>query len=352
MTRDERASAVDVVVVLAASAGGVEALSAVARGLPRGLDAGVVAVLHLPNDSTSHLPEILERAGPLPARPAVDGARLRAGEIVVAPPDRHVILSAGRSWLNAGPRENGVRPAADPLFRSAARGYGERAIGVVLSGTLDDGAAGLATIAAAGGATVVQDPRDAMAAGMPQAALDTARVDHVAPASEIGSLLGSLVASASERARAMAGDREAGLPDLGPTDHGPTDIGCPACGGVLREVEDGGVVRFRCRIGHSYSPETLIAAQDGALEDALWVAVRGLEDQASTAERVAGTMRGRGLPRVAKRFDERRAEAMARAAVIRTALDGVVAPPPIEAPAGVERDADDDLVDEVAEQVG
>ncbi|HEY3523374.1 MAG TPA: chemotaxis protein CheB [Candidatus Limnocylindrales bacterium] len=317
MAQRQRVVSPDRLIVLAASAGGVEALSAVARGLPAGLPAGIVAVLHVPNDATSHMPEILSRAGALPALHASDGATLTPAEFVVAPPDRHVIVSAGRLWLNDGPRENGVRPAADPLFRSAARSYGERAIGVVLSGTLDDGAAGLATIAAAGGMTIVQDPRDAAAPGMPRAALETARVDHVVPADEIGPLLATLVATQPTRPE-HAGPSEAAERDLG-----PTDVGCPACGGVLRNVEDSGVTRFRCRVGHSYSPETLIAAQDRALEEALWAALRGLEDQASTAERVAGTMRDRGLGRVAARFEERRAQATARASVVRNAIDEV-----------------------------
>jgi len=301
-------------IVLAASAGGVEALSAVARGLPRDLDAGLVAVLHVPSDATSHLPEILTRAGPLPAVHAVDGAPFEGGRFVVAPPDRHVIISAGRVWLIQGPRENGVRPAADPLFRSAARGYGNRAIGVVLSGTLDDGAAGLAAIAAAGGATVVQDPRDAVAPGMPRAAMETARVDHIAPARDLGPLLGALADQPLPATRYL---------DQPEHDLGPTDVGCPACGGVLRHIEEAGVSRYRCRVGHAYSPETLIAAQDRQLEEALWATLRGLEDQATTAERVAENMRERGFRRAAARFDERRREAIDRASVIRAAIDRV-----------------------------
>lgn len=329
MAHRERTPGVDRVIVLGASAGGVEALTAVAGGLPADVPAAIVAVLHVPNDATSHLPEILERSGPLPALRAVDGAPLRPAEFVVAPPNRHVIISAGRVWLNEGPRENGVRPAADPLFRSAARTFAERAIGVVLSGTLDDGAAGLAAIAAAGGTTVVQDPGDAAAAGMPRAAMETARVDHVAPAEAIGPLLASLVAGAPPERRARLFEEPV------ERDLGPTDIGCPACGGVLRAVDEGNVTRFRCRVGHSYSPETLIAAQDHALEEALWAALRGLEDQASAAERVAESMRERGLTRVAHRFDERQAEAVTRASVIRAAIGQVAIAAAIE-PAGAE----------------
>jgi two-component system chemotaxis response regulator CheB len=300
------------VIVAGASAGGVEALSAVARRLPADLPAAVVVVLHLPPDAKSRLSEILDRAGPLPAAQAQDGAQLLESRIVVAPPDRHVVLADGRTWLVNGARENGVRPAADPLFRSAARAFDRNAIGLVLSGTLDDGTAGLAAIAAAGGTTIAQDPHDAVAPGMPRAAIERAPIDHIAPAEDIGPLLARLVTEPPPRR-----ERAAVLEQ----DLGPSDIACPACGGVLRRVTEAGIDRFRCRVGHAYSPESLVAAQDESLEAALWTALRALEEQAAVAERLAEDMRQRQLTRAADRFDDRHQEAIARAAVIRDALD-------------------------------
>ncbi len=313
---------VDRVVVMAASAGGVEALSEVVAGLPVDLRAAVIAVLHMPHDANSRLPEILERAGPLPVATAEDGAPIEFGRIVVAPPNWHVIVAAGRVWLIDGARENGVRPSADPLFRSAARAYGNRAIGVVLSGTLDDGAAGMAAIAAVGGTTVVQDPYDASAPGMPRAAMENVRVDFIVPARGIGSLIGRLVTDDPIRPTSSA---------VTGRDLGPSDIACPACGGVLRRLDEGGVEHFRCRVGHQYSPESLIASQDDALENAMWAALRGLEEQAATAQRVAENFRGRDLARAAERFEERERTAVARADVIRAVLRDVTRYEPVDA---------------------
>ncbi|BCJ56388.1 hypothetical protein Asp14428_78630 [Actinoplanes sp. NBRC 14428] len=159
------------VVAVGASAGGVEALRALVAGLPDGYPGAVLVVLHVPRDSPSALPAILTRSGPLPAATAVDGEELRHGRIYVAPNDHHLLALEGRIRLTRGPAENGHRPAVDPLFRSVARSYAERAVGVVLSGSRDDGAAGLTSIAARGGTTVVQDPADALYPWMPRAAI-------------------------------------------------------------------------------------------------------------------------------------------------------------------------------------
>jgi two-component system chemotaxis response regulator CheB len=180
------------VVVVAASAGGVQALTRLAAGLSADMRAAILVVLHIPPRAESRLPEILSRVGPLQASRAVDGESLLPGTFAIAVPDRHLLISDGRMRVVDGPRENRVRPAADPLFRSAAREYGDGTIGVVLSGTLDDGAAGLAEIHAAGGMTLVQDPLDALADGMPLAAIENVAVDHVATADRIGALLPQL----------------------------------------------------------------------------------------------------------------------------------------------------------------
>ena len=186
------------IVVVGASAGGVEALAELAASLPSELSAAVFVVLHLPPTGTSALPEILHRHGPLPAAHVKDGEPIQPGRIYVAPPDHHVLLRTGHVHLSRGPRENGHRPAIDPLFRSAAREYATRVIGLVLSGALDDGTAGLLAIKSRGGIAVVQDPADALYPGMPSNALGHVPVDHVLPAASIGKLLARLIAASAE----------------------------------------------------------------------------------------------------------------------------------------------------------
>lgn len=172
------------IIVVGASAGGVEALSTLAAGLPADLPAAVFVVLHLPQHATSVLPQILDRAGSLPAAHPGDGEAIRTGRIYIAPPDRHMVIERGCVRLSRGPRENGHRPAIDTLFRSAARAYGDRTIGVILSGTLDDGTAGLAAVKSRHGLAVVQDPASAIYPGMPHSAIDNVAVDYVAPLGE------------------------------------------------------------------------------------------------------------------------------------------------------------------------
>jgi two-component system, chemotaxis family, protein-glutamate methylesterase/glutaminase len=182
-------------VVIGASAGGVEALSRLVAGLPADLAAALLVVLHTPPASESHLPAILARAGPLPAAHARDGEHIRPGQIYVAPPNYHLTVQAGSLRLVQGPTENGFRPAADPLFRTAAQAYGEQVVGVVLSGALDDGAGGLTAIKQQGGVTVAQDPDEALVASMPRSAIRFDHVDHVLPIAEIAALLMRLAGS-------------------------------------------------------------------------------------------------------------------------------------------------------------
>ncbi|HEX5015880.1 MAG TPA: chemotaxis protein CheB [Candidatus Limnocylindrales bacterium] len=315
-------------IALGASAGGVEALTRIVRDLPPTLDAPILVVLHVPPTAVSRLPEILARAGGLPAGHARHGESPRSGRIYVAPPDRHMIVTDGRLVLIEGPHENGVRPAADPLFRSAAAWYRHRLLGAVLSGTLDDGTAGLAAVRAKGGVTAAQAPGDAIAPGMPSSVIENVGVDYVLPANEMGSLLTAFVAGTVR------------APSHTPTDSGagsqPIDLVCPECGGVLRQFVENNLVRFHCRVGHTYSTETLYAAQDGRLEAALWAAIRSLEDSASLSRRLAATARERGSPLTARKYEDREREAAERADVVRSALLALTpldeTPPEGEAP--------------------
>jgi len=315
-----------------ASAGGVEALRTLAAGLPADLPASVLVVLHVPRASPSALPAILRRVCPLPVRAAVDGEPLRHGRIYVARADHHLLVIDGYIRLSRGPAENGHRPAIDPLFRSAARGHGPRVIGVVLSGTRGDGATGLLTIARQGGATIVQDPEDAIFPFMPQAALDQVTADHVVPVAKIGPLLGELTTltvpdqfgPAPDQALAM----EVAMAELAPVTAEdlpgrPAGYGCPACGGSLFEVQSEPAPRYRCRVGHAWSAESLLEEQTAGLEGALWMALRALEEKASLSERMAATARVRGQEHVSARYKGTAQEAEEAGALIRRLIDRI-----------------------------
>jgi two-component system chemotaxis response regulator CheB len=318
------------IVVVGASAGGVEALVRLARGLPADLPAAVFVVLHITPDAESALPVILSRAGELPALHPADGQRIEPGYIYVAPPDRHLLIAGPRVHVVRGPRENGHRPAVDPLFRTAARTFGPRVIGVVLSGTLDDGTAGLSAIKTRGGVAIVQDPEEALFRGMPTSAIDNVAVDHVLGIDEIAARVASLArqpVTGTAPAVSQDMDVEARMAELeqdavqrDERPGVPSVFSCPDCGGVLWEIEDGELIRYRCRVGHAYSPDTLSTRQVETLEDALWMALRGLEEQAALALRLADRAAERGQPRIATRFRSRYREAQDQAEVIREVL--------------------------------
>lgn len=309
------------VAVIGASAGGVEAMSSVVRNMPADLPLAVVVVLHMPTGARSRLPEILGRAGPLPAAAVRHGQALQAGRIHVAPPDRHVVVSADRLHLLDGPRENGFRPAIDPLFRSAAQSLGPRAIGVILSGTMDDGVTGLAAIQAMGGSVIVQDPADAMCGALPEAALEALEADHVVPASSIGPLLATIASGATRPAhRVPTPLAEQLVADPLSLEASGVDLSCPDCGGALQEVRLGDLRRYRCRVGHVLSPESLLDGQGEALESALWTAVRTLEETATLSRRLADRSRGSGAVAAARRFEARQVDAARRADLVRQAI--------------------------------
>ena len=284
--RDERGLAHRDVVVVGASAGGVEALTAFVQRVPPELPASVFVVLHLLATGTSVLHSILARAGRLPTSLAVDGERYERGHIYVARPDHHLLIGEDRIILSSGPRENGHRPAIDPLFRSAARALGPRVIAVVLSGSLDDGAAGTRFVKERGGLAIVQAPDDALYSTMPEAAASATDVDYVGPVSAIPGVLCSALEreiKPEEFERASNAER----PPLQEEAEGtPSTLTCPDCGGALWEHDEGRFVRFSCRTGHAYSPESLATEQGNALETALWSALRSLEERADLLQRM------------------------------------------------------------------
>lgn len=318
------------VIAVGASAGGVEALMHLVGGLPKDLPAAVFVVLHVPPSATSVLPAILERAGPLPAFHPRDRDPIRPGSIHVAPPDCHLLVHPGYVRVVRGPRENRQRPAVDPLFRTAARAYGGRVVGVVLSGTLDDGTAGLSVIKAGGGVAVVQDPAEALFPSMPRSAAERVAVDHVVPVREIGPLLSRLArepAVTTPDWQSSDLDLEAAMAELDPTalqqvdrPGTPSPFGCPECGGVLWEQRDGDVLRFRCRVGHAMSADTLLEEQTQALETSLWMALRALEEKAALAERLEARSRQQGHATMIARFGEQATEVRGHAEVVRRLL--------------------------------
>ncbi|SFU88789.1 chemotaxis protein CheB [Pseudoduganella namucuonensis] len=288
-------------IVIGASAGGLEALTELVAAFPAGLPATVLIVMHV-GANRSMLPELLARRCALPVRHARDGEPLTPATVLVAPPDRHLLVAMdggqGRVRLSRGPKENHTRPAIDPLFRSAAEACGPRTVGVVLTGYLDDGTLGLRAIKACGGVAVVQDPADAAVPEMPASALRHVAVDHAPPLREIGALLCGLAgafkpAPAAPRAAAPEwvriengfargkGDMK-DLKKLG----SPSTYTCPDCGGALWRLS-GAPPHFRCHTGHSYAAHTLLAQQDLVIEEALWAAVRALQEKARLAEQLA-----------------------------------------------------------------
>ena len=309
------------VVVVGASAGGVEALTNLIRTLPPELPASVLVVLHLLATGRSVLPAILERAGGLPASAGQDGERLERGHLYVAPTDRHMLLRDEHLALTRGPRENGHRPAIDPLFRSAARIRGPRAVGIILSGTLDDGTAGLRLVKERGGVAIVQDPESALYPSMPSSAIDALDVDHVVHVEAMGELLCRLLEDPVELLHPdPEGARDAEPPPLqprrGPMEGEPSALTCPECGGALWERDEGPLVRFECRVGHTFSPDSLSTEQSQALEAALWSALRGLEERSDLLRRIGRRVN----PDSARRYEGRARAADAHATVLREAL--------------------------------
>lgn len=323
------------IVVVGASAGGVEALSQLVQLLPPDLPAALFIVLHITPDHTSALPAILGRNGALTAATAVDGEPIRSGRIYIAPPDHHLLVKHGYVRVTLGPRENGHRPAIDPLFRTAARAYRERVVGVVLSGSLDDGTAGLAAIKQRGGVALVQDPATAMYSGMPRSAIESVDIDGVLPIPAIAARLTELarqpivatgVANGEDPESAdlemeseMAELNLEALQDFERPGR-PSVYTCPECHGTLWELHEGDVMRFRCRVGHAYTARTLLTQQSDSLESALWAALRALEETADLRKRLAERFSRRGHAISAARFDRQSHEAQESAALVREVL--------------------------------
>lgn len=272
------------IIVIGASTGGLEAFRRVLQPLPADLPAAIFIVLHTHTTASARLPEILNGGGPFKAAFAVHGEPIEHGRVYVAPPDNHLIVDRDYVHVVRGPRENGHRPAVDPLFRSAARAYGARVIGVLLTGALDCGTAGLMVIKAQGGTVIVQDPNEAVQPDMPRNAIDHVDVDNVVGVDRIAPLLAQFVRTPVEPPPAI---QNGALTGVEVATAQSAEVVCPSCGGVMTESTVNGLARFRCHTGHTFTLDGLAAEQARALETALWAAVRALEESETLARRMA-----------------------------------------------------------------
>ena len=314
-------------IVIGASAGGVEALRGLVARLPATLDAAILVVLHI-GAHRSELPALLNQAGVLRASHPEQGEPIRRGRIYVAPPDHHLVVEAGLIGLTKGPRENWARPAIDPLFRSAAERYGDRVIGVILTGALNDGTAGLYAVKQRGGITIVQDPADCENPSMPLSALAHVAIDHCLPLAGLPTLLARLAGEQAERGRSGWTTADQALASEGQemdADYKldrPFTVTCPDCGGALARSQLGSLTQFRCHIGHVYTGTVMMRAQFAALEQSLEAAMRSLSERAELCRQLVETIADGGHdPQAAAQWEAAEAEAKAQTFLLRRVLE-------------------------------
>src|ERR1041384_3023768 len=322
------------IIVIGASAGGVQALSKLVAAFPPDLPAAVFIVLHIPSHAPSFLPDILARDARVPVAHATDGEEITSGKVYVAPPDYHLLIENRNVKLVHGPKENLHRPSIDALFRSAARWAGPRVIGVVLTGARDDGTVGMKAIKQRGGISIVQDPSEAPFPSMPLSVIQDVKVDYSVPLAEIAPLLTRLSRETIEEegrypvpdevdieARIAQQEMEsdeliASVEKLGTI----SKLTCPDCHGALWEINDKDLLRYRCHVGHAFSAESLSEGQTGMLEIALWSAVRALEEQMILYRRIVERANKSNRARAAQIFEKRAREAEAHSSVLRQLL--------------------------------
>jgi two-component system chemotaxis response regulator CheB len=316
-------------VVIGGSAGAVEPLKTILANLPADLPAAVVVVLHVPAMSTGIHATVAAHAGPLPVETASDGAELQHGQVYIAPPNHHLLISDGHLMLGDGPRENMVRPSIDPLFRSAAAVFGPRTIGVVLSGMLNDGASGLQAIKRCGGIALVQAPHDARARDMPLAALEATSVDLSAEAAHLAQAIRRHVTEAAPPPGPVPDDIELEIEIAAGQQSGsrvtskiakPVTLTCPDCGGTLSEVNGRRPLRYRCQVGHAYTSKTLLNKQEAQVDEAMRIALRIIEERAELVARMGRDATELGRTSTAEMYARRAAEYRSQAEAIRNAV--------------------------------
>ncbi len=305
-------------IVIGASAGGYEVLKDLVSQLPADLAVPVFVVLHIPSYEPSPLPEILSHAGPLTAVHPADGAKIEPGVIYVAPPDHHLLTDDSHIAVKRGPKENGFRPSIDALFRSAAYSYGPGAIGVVLSGSLNDGTSGLWSIKRLGGVAIVQDPYEARFPSMPRSALEYIEADYKVRSTEIAPLLAQLAREQLDQEVPMSNDKDddvksmakevqiaagVNLPEKSILELGPlTPFTCPECRGALIRIKEGGLFRFRCHTGHGFTADALLEDLMERVGEFIWQTTRGFQEASMLLEHVGRHMLENGETAKAQLF--------------------------------------------------
>lgn len=277
-------------IVLGASAGGIEALRRLLPAFTADVEASVFVVQHTPADGHSLLDTVLNQATAYHAAFAQDGEVISTRRVYVAPPNRHLLIEEGRIRLWHGARENRARPAIDPLFRSAGVARGARVVAGILSGLLDDGASGLLSVKRCGGLAFVQSPSDAVESEMPERAAEVLgdNLDGALSAEQLGLRMVDLMGTSAPPSPRVPDDVKLEMDMLlggvsalevlsqqGP----PLPLSCPECGGPLWSLRDGRLQRYRCHTGHTYGVDSLLSGQGNQIEQALWAAIKGLEQR-------------------------------------------------------------------------
>jgi two-component system chemotaxis response regulator CheB len=318
------------IIVIGGSAGGLAPLQALVKALPEGLPAAVFVVLHLAPYCRSYLSKILDGKGGLPVADAADGEPIVPERIYVAPPDLHLLIEPGYVRVTHGPTENRFRPAVDPLFRSAAHAYGRRVVGVVLSGALNDGTAGLWAIKYRGGIAMVQEPEEALYGSMPMSAIENVEIDHRLRLAEMAPHLVRLAGQevkegGDEPTKTMeietriamgVGAKEAGVLELGE----PSLFTCPECSGTLLRVREEPFVRFRCHTGHGFTADSLLAEVDREIEDQVWRTQRLIDEKSLLLRETGERTHVRGDEALARVYLQRAHEAHESARVLQDLL--------------------------------
>lgn len=326
------------IIVVGASAGGFEALKQLIGGLPKDFPGSLFVVWHMSPDVRGILPMVLGRLDSLPAAHAFDWEEIGDGRIFVAPPDRHMLIENGHVRVTRGPKENRFRPAIDPLFRSAAYHYGSDVIGIILSGALDDGTSGLWTIKNRGGIAIVQDPNEAEVPSMPENAIREVAVDYTASVAEMPQLLVALLNAKQKQKHNSESDArtnldarqlkteigiaaegsalEAGIMDFGEL----TPYTCPECHGVLSQVRDGSISRFRCHTGHGFTSDSLLATVTENIENSLWSAIRGIEESMILLNHIGDHFAEVNQPKLASLYFRKANEAQQRKHLLRATV--------------------------------
>ena len=317
------------VIVIGASAGGLDAIRKLVKGLPENLGAAIFIVWHMAADVRGVLPDIINREKTLEARHAFDGEEIKENRIYVAPPDHHLLIEGTKLRISKGPKENRFRPAVDPLFRSAAYYYGSQVMGIVLSGALDDGTAGLWTVKEHGGIAIIQNPLDAEVPSMPQNAERHVNIDYSIAVADMPRLLVRLIKEAASASPAVM--KKENKPDLeirvaaNETGIEPavfslgnlTPFTCPECHGVLTAITEGNLKRYRCHTGHAFSADTLLAAMTEHIEETLWSAIRSIKETTMLLNTIGDHFADHNNAKLAALYFKKAQEATQRAKVVR-----------------------------------